>query len=169
MTKFFVPFLLIFISLSATAQTERTLKFSVGAELGFASGSFSNTHSIGTGVTAQAEYQLAEKLRATATTGFLVYAGKSQGTNLKNTAQTIIPIRGGIKYFLAGGAYVGAQSGLAILGSYDKNVSFAYSPLLGYEFMTKSGKSLDATLKYDAYSGSNGTIGAIGVRLAYVF
>ena len=87
---------------------------------------------------------------------------------MRNTAQTILPLRGGLKYFVAGGAYLGAQAGFAILGSYDKNVSFAYSPLLGYEFSTKSGKSLDATLKYDAYSGSNGTIGAVGVRLAYI-
>ena len=42
---------------------------------------------------------------------------------------------------------------------------------MGYEFKTKSDKSIDATLKYDGYSGGGGigTIGALGIRLAYVF
>ena len=160
---------LLIISSAAIAQDETGFKFSVGPELGFAAGSFSNTHSVGTGATLQAEYHMFDKMSLTGTVGVLFYAGKSQGNNLKNNAQTIIPLRGGIKYFVAGGAYIGAQAGVAFLGSYDKYVSFAYSPLLGYEFDTKSGKSLDATLKYDAYSGGNGTIGAIGVRLAYFF
>jgi hypothetical protein len=169
MKSIILPVFLLLLSISAVAQNDRKFIVSGGPELGFASGTFANTHSVGTGATIQAEYQVQEKLRATATFGVLVYAGKSSGNTTKNNAQTIIPVRAGAKYFVAGGAYAGLQSGLAILGSYDKNVSFAYSPLVGYEFTTKSGKALDATLKYDGYSGANGTIGAIGVRLAYIF
>jgi len=67
--------------------------------------------------------------------------------------------------------YAGLQTGLVFLSSYYKTTAFAYSPLIGYEFKTKSDKSIDATLKYDGYSGGSGlgTIGVIGVRPAYVF
>ena len=112
MMRKIVIFLLI-ISTAAIAQDETGFKFSVGPELGFAAGSFSNTHSVGTGATLQAEYHMFEKMNLTGTVGVLFYAGKSQGNNLKNNPQTIIPLRGGIKYFVSGGAYIGAQAGVA--------------------------------------------------------
>ncbi|MEO6731537.1 MAG: hypothetical protein ABIN01_09990 [Ferruginibacter sp.] len=154
------------ISMHAFAQNEHNFSFSVGPELSFATGSFANTHSIGTGGTAQAEYLLIDKLKATATVGLIAYLGKSS-----IAGQTIIPLRVGAKYTLTRGLYGAAQLGVAFLGNYDKGTAFAYSPLmLGYEFETKSGKSIDATIKYDAYSGAGaGTIGAIGFRLAYIF
>lgn len=153
------------------AQNENNFSFSAGAELSFPSGSFSNTHTVGTGATVQAEYFVMEKLKATATFGVLAYLGNSR-------AQTIIPLRAGGKYFFTEGFYAGLQTGVGFLSGTYTGTTFAYSPLVGYEFKTKSDKSIDATLKYDAYSGSEydvtarsgvGTIGAIGFRLAYVF
>ncbi len=159
--------LLVFIavSMNGIAQSENKFSFSAGPELGFATGSFSNTHSVGTGGTVQAEYLVMEKLKATATFGVLAYFGNS-------SALTIAPLRIGAKYFITPGFYGGAQLGVAFLGNYKSTTAFAYSPLmLGYEFKTKSDKAIDATIKYDAYSAGLGvgTIGAFGVRLAYVF
>ncbi|MBC7889548.1 MAG: hypothetical protein H7Z13_16845 [Ferruginibacter sp.] len=167
-------FVMIVGSLSITAQDKNNFSFSIGPELSFATGSFSNTHTVGTGGTVQAEYYVMEKLKATATFGLLAYVGKSGPvSNTKNKGRTIIPIRVGAKYFLTGGIYGGAQIGVAFLGNYQPTgTAFAYSPLmLGYEFKTKSEKTIDATIKYDAYTGSGGigTVGAFGIRLAYVF
>lgn len=169
-TKILLPFLALFISGLATAQDAQKFRFSVGPELSFATGSFALTHSVGFGATIQAEIPLQQNLYGTATTGFIVYGGKSSSVNTKNKSQTIIPIKVGIKYFFIGGFYGAAQIGVGILGNYETNkgTAFAYTPQIGYEFKTKSGKAVDATFKYDGYS-KNGTIEAIGFRLAYIF
>ena len=163
------PFLSLFISGIVIAQDAQKFRFSVGPELSFATGSFAITHSVGVGATIQAEIPIQQNLYGTATTGFVVYGGKSiGGTNLKTVSQTIIPIKVGIKYFFISGFYGAAQIGVGILGNYAKGTAFAYTPEVGYEFKTKSGKAVDATFKYDGYS-KNGTIEAIGFRLAYIF
>lgn len=170
-------FVMMGVSVAAFAQSEKNFSLSVGAELGLATGSFSGSHSVGTGVTAQAEVSLMDKLKGTATFGVLAYAGKSvdligSSVKYKYSGQTILPLRVGAKYFLTQGIYAGAQLGVAFLGNYASGTAFAYSPLMvGYEFKTKSDKAIDATIKYDAYTGSNGigTIGTFGARLAYVF
>lgn len=158
---------------SLKAQDERKIRFSVGPELSLAVGSFSNSSSFGIGGTGQLEVNLQDKLYGTGTSGILFYNGKSiPNTNTKQTGITIVPVRVGAKYFLAGGVYGGAQLGLAFISNNANynGTAFAYSPLiLGYEFKTKSDKSLDAAIKYDAYSVSGGTIGTFGARLAYVF
>ena len=167
--KVLLPFLALFISGFVIAQDAQKFRFSVGPELSFATGSFAITHSVGVGATIQAEIPLQQNLYGTATTGFIVYGGKSVDANTKKKSQTIIPIKVGIKYFFIGGFYGAAQIGVGILGNSEpKGTAFAYTPQIGYEFKTKSGKAVDATFKYDGYS-KNGTIEAIGFRLAYIF
>ncbi len=168
MKKLFVLACVSAFSLFAAAQGKDGMKFSVGAELGFASGGFSNTHSIGIGGSAQVEIPLKDKLNGVAYGGILMYNGKSAGGGVKYKGQTIIPLRVGVKYFLTEGIYGQFQAGLGFLTSFGSGTAFSYSPQVGYEFKTKSGKAVDATFKYDAYTKS-GTIGAIGFRLAYVF
>jgi len=162
-----VTLIVICLSPFAKAQNQPAFKFSLGPELGFASGAFSNTHSIGIGVTVQAEVSLQEHLYGTATFGVISYNGKSSGAGLKYKGETIVPLRVGAKYFLSGGIYGAVQTGVGFLNN-GGGTAFAYSPQIGYEFNTKSGKALDATFKYDGYS-KNGTLGAIGFRVAYIF
>ena len=161
------------ISTLGIAQNERKLTFSIGPELSFPSGSFANSHSIGTGGTAQLEVLLQDRLKGTATIGLLGYIGKGKANeNSDHKGLTMIPVRVGAKYYLSGGIYGGAQIGVAFRGNNKdyKGTAFAYSPLiLGYEFRTKSDKAVDASVKYDATSGHGGTLGAIGIRLAYIF
>jgi hypothetical protein len=153
-------------SMMVFAQDQPKFKFSVGPEIGFATGSFANTHSFGIGATGQIEISLQEHLYGTATAGLIAYNGKSSGAGFKYKGITILPVRVGVKYFLAGGIYGALQTGFAFLNN-GAGTTFAYSPQVGYEFNTKSGKAVDATFKYDGYS-KNG-IGALGFRLAYVF
>lgn len=157
-------------SMVVFAQDQRGFKFSAGPELSFATGSFSNTSSFGIGATAQADISLQPNLYGTLTGGIHFFNGKSiAGTSTKNTGPTIIPVRVGVKYFVAGRVYGAVQMGVAFISNnmFYNGTAFAYSPQLGYEFNTKSGRAVDATLKYDGYT-KNG-IGALGFRLAYVF
>ena len=168
MKKVILFTVIIFCATAVSFAQRDKLKLSVGAELGFATGGFSNTHSIGIGGSAQLEIPLQEKLQGVAYGGILFYNGKSidGGTTFKG--QTIIPIRIGVKYFLTGSVYGALQAGLGFLGSYATGTAFSYSPQIGYEFKTNSGKSIDVTFKYDAYVKS-GTLGSFGLRVAYIF
>ncbi|CAN5642732.1 hypothetical protein BH11BAC5_BH11BAC5_02610 [soil metagenome] len=153
----------------AMAQTDSKFKFSFGPELSLATGAFSDTHSFGIGGSVQAEVLLQEHLYGTATFGIIAYNGKSiPYTSQKATGQIIMPLRVGAKYFFGGGFYGAAQIGVGILNNYYTGTAFSYSPQLGYEFKTKTDKAIDASFKYDGYS-KNGTLGAVGVRIAYIF
>lgn len=171
--KKFIVLILITIGTSATlmAQDKADFKLSVGPELQFATGVFHQTQSIGIGATIQAEKSLQENLYGTATTGIIFFNGRSVDGAVKQKGQTIIPIKVGVKYFFMGGVYGAAQIGVGIFGNniLNNGTAFAYTPALGYEFRTSSGKAVDATFKYDGYSKSGGTLGAIGFRVAYIF
>lgn len=170
MKKITLPVLSLFcicLTTIAFAQKKDNVKISVGAELAFTTGSFSNTHSLGFGGSAQLEIPMQEKLNGVAYGGIIFYNGKSAGSGIKNKGVTIIPVRVGIKYFLTGSVYTNLQAGLGFLGGNATGTAFSYSPQIGYEFQTNSGKSLDLTFKYDGYS-KNGTLGSFGFRLAYI-
>lgn len=151
---------------AAIAQKKDNVKLSVGAELAFTTGNFSNTHSFGIGGTGQLEIPIQEKLNGVAYSGIMFYNGKSAGAGLKNKGLTVIPVRVGVKYFLTGSVYTNLQAGLAFIGGYGTGTSFSYSPQIGYEFQTNSGKSIDLTFKYDAYT--KGSLSSFGFRLAYI-
>jgi len=155
----------------AQKATENSFRFSVGPEIGFATGAFNDTHSIGIGGTVQAEYNVSAGTNATnltLTTGYISYAGRSAGAGIKFKAAGIIPLKAGVKYFLSEGFYGAAQLGAGFFNN-GGGTAFAYTPMLGYEFNTKSGKAVDASFKYDGYSKNGGTLGSIGFRLAYRF
>lgn len=160
---------ILFCSLIATAQKRSIVKLNIGPELAFPTGDFSNFYSFGIGGTAQVEIPLQEKLQGVAYGGVVFYNGKSAGSGLKNKGVTIIPIRIGLKQFLAGSIYGAVQAGLGIIGGPDafSGTTFSYSPQIGYEFNSKSGKAIDASFKYDAYTKS-GTISSLGFRIGFV-
>lgn len=152
----------------AQKETDKKISFSAGPEIGFATGNFNTTHSVGFGATIQGEFYMAPSTNFTITTGYISYAGRSVGGGLKNTAAGIIPLKIGIKYFLSKGFYGAAQLGAGFFNN-SRGTAFAYTPMIGYEFNTKSGKAVDAGFKYDGYSKNGGTLGSIGFRLAYRF
>lgn len=152
-------------------QKKQNIKFSVGAELAFTSGNFSNSHSFGIGGTGQLEIPLQDKLNGIAYGGIMLYNGKSDGAGKKIQGVTIIPLRIGVKYFLTGSVYTNLQAGLGFISGPDEfeGSAFSYSPQIGYEFQTNTGKNIDATFKYDAYAKSGGSLGSFGLRIAYIF
>ena len=150
-------------ALTTTAQkgNDSKIKFNVGAELGFANGAFGNTHSFAIGATAQIEYQVNEKTRATANSGIIQYSGKSIDATTKFSGITAIPVLVGAKYYFSDNFYGAAQLGLTIFsGALVGTSKFTYSPGLGFMINDK----IDATLKYTGFSNLGG---AFGVRVAY--
>jgi hypothetical protein len=171
MKKIFLALAITAICTSSFAQkkNDNKVSFSAGAEIGFATGNFNNTHSVGIGATVQGDFNIAPSTDFTLTTGYLSYAGRSVGSGIKNKAQGIIPLKAGIKYFLSQGFYGAAQLGAGIFSSYRTGLALAYTPMLGYEFNTKSGKAVDASFLYDGYAKDGVGLGSVGLRLAYRF
>jgi hypothetical protein len=170
MKKITLAILSIAISFGAFAQKEddKKLHFSIGPEVGFATGDFSLTHSVGFGATGQAEYNVGTGTDITFTVGYLSYVGKSAGSGIKFKAAGILPLKAGVKYVLTGSLYGAAQLGVGIFNN-GGGSAFAYTPMIGYEFSTNSGKAIDASLKYDGYSKNSANLGSVGIRLAYIF
>lgn len=157
----------ICVSLVGMAQNGVT-RFSVGPELGIATGTFGLGWGLGIGASAQAEHFFQENLSGTALVGFVSYLGKSIGNGLKYKAINIIPLRVGARFYPVEGFHLGAQIGLGFLtGGGSSSTAFSYSPQVGYNFKTNSGKPIDATFKYDGYT-KDGTLGALGIRVALV-
>ncbi len=156
-----------FLTTTGFAQNTN-IKISVGPEIALPSGDLSNSQSFGVGGTAQLEIPLQEKLMGVAYSGIMLFKGKSAGNGYNYPGLTFIPVRVGVKYFLTGSVYGGLQAGLGFINQ-GVGTAFSYSPQIGYEFKTNSGKAIDATFKYDGYSKSGGSFSSIGFRLAYIF
>ena len=170
MERFFLAVTITAICTGAFAQKQRDKKFnfSIGPEIGFATGAFNATHSVGIGATIQAENNVGTGTNVTLTTGYLSYAGRSAGAGVKYKAAGIIPLKAGVKFFLTKGFYGAAQLGAGFFNN-GGGTAFAYTPMVGYEFDTKSGKAVDASFKYDGYSKNGTGLGSVGLRLAYRF
>lgn len=168
---FFIAISLLFCSI-AFAQREGRTRFSLGAELGLAT---SNPLSVvpgnkgwgvGIGASAEAEHFYKQNLSGTGYIGVISYVGRSAGTNTKNKAYRVIPVRVGGNLY-AGNLHLGAQIGVGLNSmSGTSATAFAYTPQIGYNF-SRNEKPLDLTLKYDGYAG-NGNFGALGLRLSII-
>ncbi|HMO63175.1 MAG TPA: hypothetical protein PKC39_13365 [Ferruginibacter sp.] len=156
---------LILFTANGFAQSGNDVKFTFGPELGFATGSFGNSHSIGIGGTVQLEIPVKERTQATIMSGIILYNGKSVRPGEKKKGRNIIPLRAGVKQFLVGGVYGGLQLGVGFLNQ-GGGTAFSYAPQVGYEFFTKNGKGIDLSGRYDVYS-KNGSIGAFVFRLGF--
>ena len=168
MKKIIVTTIIFFCVTAVSFAQDKNIKLSAGLELAFPSGTLSASQSFGIGGTAQLEIPLQKKLMGVAYGGIIFFKGKSLGSGLNNAGISIIPVRVGVKYYLTGSVYGGFQAGLGFINR-GVGTAFSYSPQLGYEFKTNSGKSIDVAFKYDGNAKSGGSFSSFGVRLAYVF
>ena len=152
-------------SVAVNAQRLGTTKFSIGPEVGFATGTSATSNGLGGGATIQAEHFYQENISATLLFGFVGYTGRSLNSTSNYKAFNVFPLRIGGRYYIGEGFHLGAQLGV---GFATGGTAFAYSPQVGYNFKTNKGKKIDATFKYDGYV-NNGTFSALGIRLAYIF
>jgi len=155
---------------SVSAQRSGETSISVGPELLFTTGKFTDFWGLGIGGSAQAERFFKDNISGLAYFGINIFSGKTVrgAVDVKYKAQNIIPIRVGARYYIGEGFHLGPQLGVGFMSSGGTNATaFAYSLQAGYNFNTKKGKSVDAAFKYDGYSKSGGAFSAFGFRVAY--
>jgi hypothetical protein len=145
------------------ANLPRGVKFSVGAELGGATGNLNSFYSLVAGGTAQLDFKIDNDASLTLNTGVIDFVGKKiSNTNLKYQSAAAIPLLGGVKYYFTPKVYGSAQLGGTFFLNNGGGSAFTYAPGIG----VKIDESLDLLLKYTGYSSMGG---AFGIRLGYTF
>lgn len=150
----------LFAATSSQAQESSTpMKFSIAANVGVPT---TTGYSVSIGADLQADFGIANNTSVTGSVGYQNFKLKSEygGGNFY-----MIPLLAGVKSFLGSDKLYGhAQLGYAF--GQGGGGGFAYAPSIGYYLSP----NIDASLKYSGYSfKGGGTLGNIGVRLAYNF
>ncbi|MCQ6958089.1 hypothetical protein [Mucilaginibacter aquariorum] len=143
------------------AQSEKS-RFSIGFEGGIPVGDFKDIYDVAIGGSLKYEMPIATSTMFTLSGGYTSFKAKDIAGG---GSDGFIPVKAGIKYYFSQGFYGEGQLGASFYtGGGDGNTFFAYSPGIGY---TLEG-GFDIGVRYEAWS-HNGTIGQIGVRIAYGF
>ena len=160
----FVIAVVAFSTTGARAQDRDEAKptnLSIGVNIG-APTSSPSIYSLAWGIDLQAGFPVAATTQITASGGYEDFSVKSKygGGN-----SGFIPLLGGVKFNFGEKAYGHAQLGYGISTNGGGGGAFAYAPSVGYYFSP----NFDGSIKYLAFSKNGGTIGTIGIRLAYNF
>jgi len=155
--------------------------YSVGADGGFAAGSFKHANKWDLGGSLQVDVPVANQVFFTADAGYLNFFGKKNidGTNESAPDIHLLPVKAGLKYFVAGPIYAQAEAGAAFVLNksdlgYTKTAAFLYTPQIGVRLPLAAKSYLDAGAYYEASSkfsdGADDTkVNFFGLRLAYAF
>ena len=164
----------IFAFSSAKAQDPAMSgpKLGVGVEFGFPMGDFGDVRDFGVGGSLLYQHPIANKLNFTGSAGYLSFTGKEftspLGGTVKLDAAGFIPVKAGLRYFLAENIFVNGEVG-AVFGTQDgAGTAFAYSPGIGVEFPVADKSTLELGGRYEGWS-KNGTSSFIGLRAAWNF
>lgn len=150
---------LFFTSTHVNAQSAP--KFGIGLNVGIPT---TTGYSFAIGGDLRYQFDIDKQLSVPITAGYTnfslkdTYGGGSFG---------FIPVKAGLKYFFndsGAGAYGLAEAGAGFSTTSGGGTAFVYSPAVGYAWSN----GLDLGLKYEGYS-NNGSIGYVGLRLAYGF
>lgn len=173
----FIAFVCAVLIGASANETKAQGRFSGGLELGLPVGSFGDIANIGIGASGRYEAPIQDKLNWTGTVGFLSFGGKSV-SGFSYGSSTIIPIQGGIKYYLQesfNGFYVGGELGFSIAsfstpsvvvfgqtisGGSVSSTKFSFAPGAGYHV-----GNLDFSARFQIVSDLN----YFNIRAAYVF
>jgi hypothetical protein len=155
-------------------------RLGVGLELGRPIGNAHEVSNFELGGTARLQYGLNNSTAITLTSGYYNLFGKSYTAHIVTANRVsditvngkdlgIIPVKLGIKSFLAHRLYFGAEAGagfetssLYLDGS--KDTKLILSPTIGY-----ATKVIDLGLRYEGFFGQGNSYGLIGLRVAYGF
>jgi hypothetical protein len=171
--KFYLSAILILCFVTATNGQGKT---SLGAEVGFPTGS--GTDGVGTGFGGSLRYEAkaAKNLNWLVSAGYLHFPASLNSGGISVTGSfSFVPIAAGVKYYPSGnfdGFYFGTDFGLTVVsgkvtasyGGYSSTASdsqnkFAVSPGVGYHF-----GGFDLTFRYHLISDAN----YFGIRAAIV-
>lgn len=151
-------------------------KLGIGVDFALPTGGTNDLYKLGFGGSLQFQTPIAQSLNFTGSAGYLNFTGKELIGNLKYPKYNAIPLKAGLRYFLAENFYVGGELGAAIGTSDGSRTSFVYSPGLGVEFPVADKSTIELGARYEGWSGDrkdNSLIvpvkSFVGLRLAFNF
>lgn len=164
------------LGLAANAQTKDPAmngsKIGVGADFAFPMGDFGDAYNFGVGGSLNFQAPIANKLNFVGEAGYLSFTGKEYttlGVTVKAPTFGTIPVKAGLRYFLAENFYAQGQIGAAIASEEGRKTGFLYAPSLGVEFPVADKMSIDFGARYEGWSYDGGTNSFIGLRAALNF
>jgi hypothetical protein len=158
--------LAIFLTTSAHAQTTATGNwgFGIGIEAGVPTGNATDVSNFEIGGTARVEYGASKTVAVMLTSGYYDFMGKAAPGGANYPSLDMVPVKVGVKIYVAPTFYIDGEAGAGFDTSYENHTKLIFSPGIGY-----AGKSWDAGLRYENYSGQNNSFGLLGLRVAYDF
>ena len=143
-------------------------KLGIGVDFGLPTGSFNHGYKLGVGGSLLFQTPIAHNLNFTGSAGYLSFAAKKiDGVKFYDNLAAI-PVKAGLRYFLAENVFVGGELGAAFGISSGAGTSFVYSPNLGIEFPVADKSTIELGARYESWA-QQGSARFIGFRLAYNF
>ena len=169
MKKLTLALSIIATSFIASAQSnEGAFHFAGGLHVGLPVGSFGDSHSFGIGAELQGEYNFAETLSGTITTGYTSFFGKEVSIpgfgTYKYESVGYVPILAGVRVYAAPAFFIGGKIGYGIFTGTGNPSGFNYRPEIGY-----NGERFQLAVGYNGVSVTGGTLGHIGLSALYKF
>ena len=162
----------LFIGNNVKAQTTTTpanpWRFGIGLEAGAPTGAAHTISNVELGGTARLQYDASSSFAWTLTSGYYNFFAKSVNVpgvgSVKGPDLGIVPVKLGIKAYLADSFYFGAEAGAGFETISGGQTKLILSPGLGW-----SSKSWDVGARYENFSGQGSNFGLVGLRVAYGF
>jgi hypothetical protein len=168
------------LGLAANAQTKDPAmngsKLGVGADFAFPMGDFGDVYNFGVGGSLNLQAPIASKLNFVGEAGYLSFMGKEYTSTFGGVTVTakapsvgFVPLKAGLRYFLAENFYAQGQLGASISTESNGKTGFLYTPSVGFEFPVADKMAIDFGARYEGWSYSGGTNSFIGLRAALNF
>ena len=167
---------------STSTTTASGIRYSIGVDAGIPTGKLSDSYNWNLGGSLQVDIPVvSNKLFVTVNAGYDNIFGKKDidGSNLDVQNIELLPVKAGLKYFIAGNFYVQGEAGAAFVLDKTKidannSAAFIYAPHLGYQFQLGGKNYIDAGVRYEASTklnsnADNSTVNFAGIRVAYGF
>lgn len=158
---------------NANAQsTNNNFRFGIGIDGLVPVGNLTNTSNFGLGITPKLQYTFTDKFALTFTSGFYDFFGKKisldQALGVYGSVRTnleIIPVKAGARYFVTPDLYLAGEAGVGLeVENGGGPADLLLSPAIGY-----ASKHWDVSLRYENLSANGGSVGFLGLRVAYGF
>jgi hypothetical protein len=145
-------------------------KLGLGIDFAFPQSNFGSNANYGVGPSLLFQNPINNNLYFTVNVAYLRFNGDPIFADIKYR-EGFVPIKAGLRYFVSEYIYGSAEAGASIstANGNGSGIAFAYAPTLGVEFPVSNKGSIDAGIRYEGWSRSNGTRSFIGIRAGYNF
>jgi len=143
----------------------------LGVDVAFPTGSFGDAANYGIGGSLFYQHPVSRRVSVTGNVGFLRFHGKQAVLMNIKYREGFVPIKAGLKYFIAENIYGAAETGVSI-STADGNgtgTAFIYVPGAGLMFPVNGSSSVELGVRYENWARSGGTHSFIGLRAGYNF